>query len=56
MQYEILSCTDDDAELIEEKAYLEFSTAAPPEPGAKDEEYHCELPTFKDAGFPFHRQ
>jgi GNAT superfamily N-acetyltransferase len=43
MQYEILSCTDDDAEFIEEKAYLEFSTAAPPEPGAEDEEYHFKV-------------
>ena len=39
MQYEILNCSDNEAEFIEEQADQVFNTIAPPEPGAEEEEF-----------------
>ena len=43
MEYEILSCTDNDAKFIEEQAGNVFNTIAPPEPGAEEEETHYKV-------------
>ena len=43
MQYEIIPCTDDDAEFIEAQADREFHAVAPPQPGAEEEELHYKI-------------
>ncbi|MBQ6272686.1 MAG: GNAT family N-acetyltransferase [Oscillospiraceae bacterium] len=48
MENEILACTDNDAEFIEEQADHVFNTIAPPEPGAEEEETHYKV--LDDAG------
>ena len=39
MQYEIMSCAENDADFIEEQAERVFNTIAPPEPDAEEEEF-----------------
>ena len=40
MQFEIMPCTEADAEFIEEQADKAFNAIAPPEAGAEAEEIH----------------
>ena len=43
MPYEMLPCSEEDAEYIEAQANRVFDTIAPPEPGAEEEVYHYKV-------------